>query len=226
MKIALVGATGFVGSAVLVELLQRAHQVTAVMRDPSKLAPQSGLTVVAADAFDAASIANAVRDHDAVISAFNPGWNEPGLYEKFLRGSSAIERGTEESGVKRLLVVGGAGSLYVAPGMQLVDTPDFVNHVPENIIPGAKAARDALAGMRDNTVLEWTFVSPPAFLEAGERIGSYRVGGENLLMEGDKPAGISVADLALAIVDEIERPQHVRARFTVASPQGTRHGGL
>jgi uncharacterized protein len=217
MKIALIGATGFVGQAVLAELLQRDLQVTALLRDPAKLAPRPGLSSVAADAFDAEAVAAAVRGHDAVVSAFNPGWNESGLYDKFMRGSAAIERGVEASGVKRLLVVGGAGSLFVAPGMQLVDTPEFASHVPANIVPGALAARDALTALRGNLALDWTFLSPPAFLAAGERTGAYRVGGEELLMAGDKPAGISVADLAVAIADEIERPRHVRARFTVAT---------
>jgi putative NADH-flavin reductase len=205
MKIALIGATGFVGSAVLAELLQRDHQVTALLRDPAKL--------------DAQAVATAVRGHDAVVSAFNPGWNEAGLYDKFLRGSAAIESGVQASGVKRLLVVGGAGSLFVAPGLQLVDTPDFASHVPAHIVPGALAARDALIALRRNTVLDWTFLSPPAMLAPGERTGAYRVGGEELLMAGDhKPAGISVADLAVAIADEIERPRHLQARFTVAAP--------
>lgn len=217
MKIALIGATGFVGTAVLAELLQRGHQVTALVRATSKLDPSAGLTTKIADATDATAVASAVRGYDAVVSAFNPGWNEAELYDKFLQGSDAITRGVGASGVKRLLVVGGAGSLFVAPGVQLVDTPNFTDHVPANIIPGAKAARDALAALRRNTVLDWTFLSPPALLAPGERTGAYRLGGEDLLMDGDKPAGISVADLAVAITDEIERPQHVRARFTVAA---------
>ena len=217
MKIALIGASGFVGTAVLAELLQRDHQVTALVRDTNKLAARPGLVARAADAYDAEAIAAAVRGHDAVVSAFNPGWNEPALYEKFMQGSAAIERGVAAGGVKRLLVVGGAGSLFVAPGVQLVDTPEFTSHVPANIVPGAKAARDALAAMRGNTALDWTFLSPPAMLAPGERTGKYRVGGEELLMAGAQPAGISVADMAVAIADEIERPKHLRARFTVAS---------
>lgn len=217
MKIALIGATGFVGTAVLAELLQRDHHVTAIMRDPTKLSSRPGVSAVAADAYDPDAIAGAVRGNDAVVSAFNPGWNEPELYDKFLRGAAAIERGVEAAGIKRLLVVGGAGSLFVAPGVQLVDTPEFASHVPPNIVPGAQAARDALEVLRGNTALDWTFLSPPALLAAGERTGAYRVGGDQLLMDGDKPAGISVADLAVAIADEIEQPRHLRARFTVAT---------
>ncbi|WP_208278558.1 NAD(P)-dependent oxidoreductase [Massilia oculi] len=217
MNIALIGATGFVGAAVLSTLLQRGHRVTALVRDPSRLAPQPGLTVTVADAYDADAVAAAVRGHDAVVSAFNPGWNDPALYDNFMRGSAAIERGVEAGGVRRLLVVGGAGSLFVAPGVQLVDTPAFLDHVPPNIVPGAQAARDALNALRASTALDWTFLSPPAMLGQGEATGGYRVGGDDLLMDGDKPAGIAVADLALAIADEIEQPRHLRARFTVAS---------
>ena len=217
MKIALIGATGFVGTAVTAELLRRDHHVTALVRNPAKVAAQPMLTARALDAYDADAVAAAVKGHDAVISAFNPGWDAPELYAQFMKGSAAIDAGVEKSGVKRLLVVGGAGSLFVAPGVQMVDTPEFASHVPPNIIPGAKAARDALTALRGNRALDWTFLSPPALLAPGERTGKYRVGGEELLMAGPAPAGISVADLAVAIVDEIEKPRHVRARFTVAT---------
>ena len=217
MKIALIGATGFVGTPLVAELLQRGHQVTALVRNPARLAAQPLLTAKALDADDADAVAAAVRGQDAVISAFNPGWDAPDLYAQFMKGSAAIVAGVAQAGVKRLLVVGGAGSLFVAPGVQMVDTPEFASHVPANIVPGAKAARDALTALRGNTVLDWTFLSPPAMLAPGERTGRYRVGGEDLLMAGAAPAGISVADLAVALVDELETPRHVRARFTVAT---------
>jgi putative NADH-flavin reductase len=217
MKIALIGATGFVGAALVPELLQRGHHVTALVRNPARLAARDNLVPKALDATDPHAVAAAVRGHDAVISAFNPGWDAPELYAQFMKGHDAIVAGVEQSGVRRLLVVGGAGSLFVAPGVQMVDTPEFASHVPPNIIPGAKAARDALTALRGNTSLDWTFLSPPAMLAPGERSGKYRVGGEQLLMAGEAPAGISVADLAVAIADEIEQPQHLRARFTVAT---------
>ena len=217
MKIALIGATGFVGTALVAELLQRGHQVTALARNPTKLDVRPNLAAKALDAYDPDAVAAAVKGHDAVVSAFNPGWDDPALYAQFMKGSQAIVGGVEQSGVKRLLVVGGAGSLFVAPGVQLVDTPEFASHVPPNIVPGAKAARDALTALRGNAVLDWTFLSPPAMLAPGERTGRYRVGGEDLLMAGAAPAGISVADLAVALVDELETPRHVRARFTVAT---------
>jgi putative NADH-flavin reductase len=217
MKIALIGATGFVGSAVLQELLQRGHEVTALVRDPAKLAAQPKLHVVQADAQDAAQVAQAVEGQDAVVSAYNPGWNAPDLYNEFLRGSEAITQGVQRAGVKRLLVVGGAGSLYVAPGVQLVDTPEFAGHVPPNVVPGAQAARDLLNRLQGERTLDWTFLSPPAMLQPGQRTGRYRLGEDQLLMDGDKPAGISVQDLAVALVDELEQPRHLRRRFTAAN---------
>jgi putative NADH-flavin reductase len=217
MKIALIGATGFVGAAVLEELLQRGHQVTALARHPAKLAARDGLTVVAADVQDSAQVAQAVEGQDVLVSAFNPGWDHLDLYAQFQSGSRAILAGAKRAGLQRVLVVGGAGSLYVAPGVQLVDTPSFKDHVPPNIVPGAQAARDLLTELRSETALDWVMLSPPAFLKPGPRSGAYRVGAENLLMDGEQPAGITVADLAVAIVDEIEAPKHHRARFTVAS---------
>lgn len=217
MKIALVGATGNVGSAVLAELLARGHAVTALTRQPGRLAPHPQLTEATADVLDAAQVARAVAGHDAVVSAYNPGWQHPELYDTFLRGAKAIAEGARQAGVKRLVVVGGAGSLYVAPGVQLVDTPEFAAHMPPFVIPGARAARDELTRLRGEHELEWTLVSPPAGPFQAPRSGRYRVGGEEVLMDGAQPADIAREDLALAIVDEVERPKHVRARFTVAS---------
>ena len=210
MKLALIGPTGFVGSAILTEALQRSHAVTALSRHPEKLTPQAGVTVARADVLDPAQVADAVSGHDAVISAYNPGWSDPQIHDNFLRGTRAIFDGVKRAGVKRLLVVGGAGSLYVAPSVQLVDTPTF----PAEWKQGALAAREALNLIRQESSLDWTFVSPAVFLEPGERTGRFRLGGDEVLMSGEQPARISVADLAVAIVDEIEKPQHLQKRFT------------
>ncbi|WP_309684054.1 NAD(P)H-binding protein [Polaromonas sp.] len=214
MNIALIGATGFVGSAILPELLSRGHQVTVLARTPSRLAPQTGLTVLAADVLNAAQVAQAVAGADAVISAYNPGWSEPKIYELFLQGTQAIVDGVKAAGVRRLLLVGGAGSLLVAPDLQLVDTPQF----PAEYKQGALAAREALNRIKGETTLDWSFVSPPIGLAPGVRTGQYRLGADELLPgQGEQPAGISVPDLAVAIVDEIEQPKHLQRRFTVAN---------
>lgn len=211
MKIALIGATGFVGSAVLTEALSRGHDVTALARTPSKIPAQPKLTVAAADVLDAAQVARAVAGHDAVISAYNPGWQEPEIYALFLKGTQAIVDGVKQAGGKRLLIVGGAGSLYAAPGVQIVDTPEF----PAQWKPGALAARDALKAIQQDTTLDWSFVSPAVHLEPGARRGEYRLGTDTPVMRDGQPSNISVADLAVAILDEIEKPRHIRQRFTV-----------
>lgn len=211
MNITLIG-TGFVGAAVLEELLQRGHQVTVLARHPDKLSPRPGLTVRQGSAQNADDVKAAATGQDAVISAYNPGWSVPDIHDQFLTGTRAILAGVKASGTRRLLVIGGAGSLYVAPGVQLVDTPAF----PAEWKQGALAAREALNLIREEAGLEWTFLSPAILLEPGQRTGQYRVGQDAPLMNGDQPGRISVQDLAVAVVDEIEQPRHVRQRFTVA----------
>jgi hypothetical protein len=214
MNIALIGATGFIGAPVLSELLSRGHQVTVLARSPAKITAQPGLTVVASDALDATQVARDAAGVDALISAYNPGWGEANIHDLHLQASRAIVQGVRKAGVKRLLVVGGAGSLFVAPGVQLVDTPAF----PAQYKQGALAAREALNELKAETTLDWSFVSPPIGLAPGPRTGKYRLGQDDLLAgTGDQPAGISVADLAVAIVDEIETGKHLQRRFTVAS---------
>lgn len=211
MNIALIGATGFVGKAVLEELLSRGHTVRALQRDAAKLAARPSLTVRSVDVLGGASLAAELAGVDAVVSAFNAGWANPNLHDDFLRGSDAIAAAAREAGV-RLIVVGGAGSLFIAPGQQLVDSPAF----PAEWKSGALAAREALNRLRaDQTGLDWTFLSPAMHLAPGARTGQFRLGGEAPVFDAKGESHISVEDLAVAIVNELEAPQHRRTRFTL-----------
>ena len=215
MKIALLGATGFVGTALLAEALPRGHQVTAIVRDPAKLTTTSDqLTVATGDVNDAAGLARQLAGHDLVLSAYNSGWGHADLYNAFLAGSRAIEAATAQASVPRLLVVGGAGSLFIA-GHQLVDGPQF----PAEYKEGASAARDYLGELRQNTQLDWAFCSPAIEMHPGiatGRTGHYRLGTENPVFNADGRSFLSVQDLAVAVLDEVEKPQFSRQRFTAA----------
>ncbi|MDF0642622.1 MAG: NAD(P)-dependent oxidoreductase [Nitrospira sp.] len=211
MKIALIGATGFVGSAILKEALDRGHEVTAIVRDPEKLQPHPNLHPQKGDVSGTDEVARLVAGHDAVISAFNPGWGNPDIYNQQVKGTKAIISGVKKAGVMRLLFVGGAGSLEVKPGVQSVDLPEF----PREWKQGALATREALNMLRTETSLEWSFLSPPADLSPGRRTGKFRLGTDQLLKDAEGNSRISVEDYAMAMVDEVERPAHIRQRFTV-----------
>jgi putative NADH-flavin reductase len=212
MKLALIGATGFVGKAVLNEALTRGYQVTAIARDPSKIEITSDkLTLVATDVYNADKLADILKGHDAVVNTFNAGWANPNLYNDFIKGSEAIQQATKKAGVKRLLVVGGAGSLYAAPGLQLVDTPQF----PAEWKAGATAARDYLNIIKKEEELDWTFLSPAINLHPGERTGKFRLGTDEPVFNEAGQADISVEDMAVAIIDELENNQFVKRRFTL-----------
>ena len=217
MKFAVIGATGYVGNAVVQELAARGHDVTAFARNTGKVFAAPNVRAVAADV-TAAGFAAQLAGFDAVVSAFNPGWTNPNIGRDFRDGYAAILAAAKSAGVPYLLIVGGAGSLYIAPGVQVIDTPDF----PKEIYDGANAARDLLTELRGRNDLNWAFISPPICLGADgghseDRTGKYRLGGDDALMNGDAPAGISVADLAIAIADDVEQKAHLHQRFTVAS---------
>jgi putative NADH-flavin reductase len=215
MKVALIGASGFVGKAILNELLSRGHSVTGIVRNPEKLAAQNDLAVVKADAFDENAIANAVKGNDAVISAYNPGWTNPNIFNDFIEASRSIQNGVKKSGVRRYIVIGGAGSLYVAENVQLVDTPQF----PQEFKDGAKAARDYYNYLKKEKDLDWTFFSPAIEMHhgtSGHRKGAYRKGLDNPVFDTNGRSVLSVEDLAVAIVDELEKPHHIKQRFTAA----------
>lgn len=218
MKVALIGATGFVGAAMLGELLARGHEVVELARQPEKIAPRPGLEIVKADVLNAAEVRQVVAGCDAVLSAYNAGWSNPHIYDDFMKGSRAIVQGVKAAGIRRYLVVGGAGSLYV-DGRQLVDSPDF----PAAIRPGAAAARDMYTELQRESGLDWTVLSPPVGFHAGStgqaqgRTGRYRTGKDEPLMQASgQPGDISVEDLAVALVDALDHGRHVGERFTVA----------
>lgn len=211
MKIALIGATGFVGSAILQEALQRGHEVTAIVRQPEKLQSQANLRPQKGDVYNKDEVARLVTGHDAVISAFNPGWSNPDIYNQQVKGTRAIIDGVKKAGVKRLLFVGGAGSLEVKPGIQSVDTPEF----PKEWKQGALAARDALNQVRKESGLDWSFLCPSAVLQPGQRTGKFRLGTDQLLKDAKGESRISLEDYAMAMIDEVEKPKHIRQRFTV-----------
>ena len=215
MKIALIGASGFVGSAILNELLHRGHQVTAIARKPGKITSEENLEFLSADVMNETVLAKAVAGHDAVISAYNAGWQNPNLYTDFLKGSYAIQRAVKKAGIKRLIVVGGAGSLFLSPGQQIVDTEGF----PDDWKPGALAARDYLDIIKQEKELDWTFLSPAVEMHpgtSGTRKGTYRTGLESPVFDANNRSYISVEDTAVAIADELERPKHIQKRFTAA----------
>ena len=200
MKIALFGGAGTLGSRIAAEARSRGHSVTSLSRSGTP----------PADARDAASVAAAVAGHDAVISAIGPRHgDEPSELSAAARGLLA---GVKQAGVKRLLVVGGAGSLEVAPGKRLVDAPDF----PAGWKGVALAHADALAVVRANTDVDWTYASPAALIQPGQRTGKYRTGGDQLLTDEKGQSHISAEDFAVALIDELEKPRFVRKRFTAA----------
>jgi len=216
MKVALIGASGFVGSHILHELLDRGHQVTAIVRHPEKVSIQhSNLVVKKGDVYNEKELAELVKGQEAVISAFNPGWTNPNIYEDFLAGAKAIQQAVKAAGVKRLIVIGGAGSLEVAPGVQLIDTPQF----PAEYKQGASGARDYLNIIKQEKDLDWTFISPAIEMHhgtSGVRKGVYRTGLDNPVFDENGRSILSVEDLALATVDELEHSKHIRQRFTAA----------
>lgn len=211
MKIALIGATGFVGSAILKEALDRGHEVTAIVRGPEKLQPRPRLRAQKGDVYQADEVAKLVAGHEAVISAFNPGWSNPDIYNLQVKGTKAIIDGVKKAGLRRLLFVGGAGSLEVKPGVQALDLPGF----PAEFKQGALATREALNLLRQESTLDWSFLSPSADLSPGERTGKFRLGKDQMLRDANGQSRISTQDYAMAMIDELERPAHVRQRFTV-----------
>lgn len=201
MKIALVGATGFIGSRLLTELSTRGHKVTAIVRNPEKAPALAGVTAAKGDVFDKDGLAALLAGHDAVISAVHFSASDP----------AALIAAVKQSGVKRYLVVGGAGSLEVAPGVKLFDTPEF----PAIYLDEARKGGAFLDLLKQENGLDWTFLSPSALIAPGERTGKFRLGKDQLLVDAAGKSAISAEDYAIALVDELEEPANIRQRFTV-----------
>ena len=201
MKVAVIGASGVRGAIITSELLARGHEVTGICRNPEKLPAKPKLAARKGDVSDDAGLVRLLTGHDAVISAVRFTVSDP----------AKLIAAVKKSGVKRYLVVGGAGSLEVKPGLTLVETPEF----PAAYKQEAMAGGVFLKLLRGETDLDWSFLSPSAMIGPGPRTGKFRLGTDQLLVGADGKSFISNDDYAIAMVDELEKPKHLRKRFTV-----------
>lgn len=200
-QIAIIGASGNVGQRLVAELASRGHQITAICRNPSSIAKRQGVTAKAGDVSQGASLKEILHGHDAIISSLRFIDTQPDPLIDLVRSS----------GVKRYLVVGGAGSLFVGPGQKLIDQPYFPAEYKNEAMGGAHF----LEALKKVTDLEWTFFSPAAFFGPGERTGKFRLGKDDLIADATGKSSISYEDFAIAMADEIEKPVHIRQRFTI-----------
>lgn len=216
MKLVLFGANGMAGGRILNEALMRGHELTAIVRNRSTFENPTAYAcnVVVGNALDPVNVSELVKGHDVVITAVGPGAekaSDPILAQDVIKAARSLIEGLRNAGVRRLVIVGGAGSLEVADGVRLVDTPDF----PEIYRPASLAHCEALK-IYTSCDLDWTFISPAAIFEPGERTGKYRVGGDRLLVDAEGESRISAEDYAIALLDEVEHPQFIRRRMSVA----------
>jgi len=208
MKVAIIGASGFIGSAILNEALSRGHDITAIVRNPEKVTVSDPrLNVKKGDVIKEEELVSLLKGNEAVISAYSA--NDSSTYVKAI---TAIINATKKAGITRLLAVSGAGSLEVKPGVQLLDTPEF----PAEWKDGATATRDAFDVIKQVTDLDWSVLSPAMVIEPGPRTGIFRLGKDQVLFNDKGESKISTADFAVALLDELERPAHIKQRFTLA----------
>lgn len=212
-KITLIGASGFVGSAVLNEALDRGIEVTAVVREPKKIkVTNPHLKVVKGDVSSLDTVVELSEGMDAVISAYNPGWSNKDIYNETLSVYPTILKGVKKAGVKRLLIVGGAGTLFVAPGVRVVDS----GAIPDTIMPGVKSLGEFYLNiLQKERDIDWVFFSPAGNIAPGKRTGKYRLGKDDLIVDENGKSSISVEDYAKAMIDEFEKPAHHQERFTI-----------
>jgi uncharacterized protein len=216
MKIALIGASGFVGSKILSEALRRGHQVTAIIRRPQRIAPHPNLTVVQGDVLRREDLARVLAGHDAVISSWNPARGVPGpeVFHRHVRGHRAIISAVKKSGVKRFLAVGGAASLKTPAGIELLDSPEFPAAF-EPFKPGIRGTRELYYLLKNEPGLDWVFLSPSVMIVPGQRTNKFRLGEDHVLYDQQGKSHISLQDYAVAMINEAEHPKHHRERFTV-----------
>lgn len=212
-KTALIGASGFVGDAILKELLSRGYEVEALVRNPENVKVQTPrLTVRKVDVADTKALAADLKGYDTVISAYNPGWANPDIYSLTLQNYPRIVEAAKEAGVRRLLIVGGAGTLFCAPGLRVVDS----GAIPAEIMGGVRSLGEFyLDTLSKEKVIDWVFFSPAGSLEPGEASGVYRLGKDDLIVDSEGNSRITVGDYAKAMIDELESPRHHQERFTI-----------
>jgi putative NADH-flavin reductase len=212
-KIVLIGASGFVGSAILNEALDRGHKVTAVVRNPEKITKvHKNLIVKQGDVSLGGTVTEVSKGAEVVISAYNPGWKNPDIAEETTRVYRTILNGVKQAGVNRFLVVGGAASLFISPGKRLMNA----GLMPESFLPAVKALADVyLIDLMAEKSVDWVFFSPAGILEPGLRTGKFRLGKDDLIVNETGESKISVQDYAVAMIDELEKPAHHRERFTI-----------
>lgn len=212
-NVLLIGATGFVGSAVLNELLERGHEVTAVVRNAAKLPQNELLTAVEQDVSDVEAIAKLAEGKDAVISAYNPGWMNPEIEKLITENYPKILEAAKKSGVERLIIVGGAGTLFCALGLRVVDSGVIPAEIMDGVRPLGNFYLNILTNEND---IDWVFFSPAGVLdEEGKKTGIYRLGKDDLIVDAEGNSHISVQDYADALVNELEKPVHHKERFTI-----------
>ena len=212
-NVLLIGATGFVGSAVLNELVSRGHKVTAVARNVEKVAKSELVDVVKEDVANVDAIAKLAEGKDTIISAYNPGWTNSDIATLISENYPKILSAAKKSGVERLLIVGGAGTLFCAPGLRVVDS----GAIPEEIMGGVRPLGDFyLNTLMNENDIDWVFFSPAGvFDQQGKKTGSYRLGKDDLIVDAEGNSHISVQDYADAMVNELEKPAHHKERFTI-----------
>ena len=212
-EIVLIGASGFVGSAILKEALDRGFKVKAVVRHPEKIKTvHKDLIVKQYDVSSADAVAEVCKGADAVISAYNPGWKNPDIAKETTLVYKAILEGVRKAGVKRFLVVGGAGSLLISPGKRIMDS----GLIPESYLPAVRALADVyLIDLTAEKSIDWVFFSPAGIIEPGQRTGKFRLGKDDMIVNEKGESKISVQDYAVAMIDEVEKPSHHKERFTI-----------